>query len=76
MWFLKTVYPRLTLGKISGIRQMGRWPPILDPYRQPLLSNKDGDGDGYENVTKKVNSRCFKLYRGYSISFTTSNVGK
>ena len=31
------VYPRLTLGKISGIRQMGRWPPILDPYRQPLL---------------------------------------
>ena len=39
MWFLKTVYPRLTLGKISGIRQMGHWPPILNPYRQPLLTN-------------------------------------
>ena len=34
------------------------------------LSNDDG-----ENVTKKVNSRCFKLYRAYSISFNSSNVG-
>ena len=37
------------------------------------LSNKDGDG--YENVTKKVLSRCFKRYRAYSISFYLSNVG-
>ena len=37
IWFLKIVYPRLTLGKISEICQMGRWPPILDPFRQPLL---------------------------------------
>ena len=34
---LKTVCPRVSLGKISGICQMGRWPPILDPHRQPLL---------------------------------------
>ena len=38
------------------------------------LSNKDGDG--YENVTQKVNSRSFKLYRAYFISFNSSNVGK
>ena len=25
----------------------------------------------YENVTFKVNSRCFKLYRSYSISFNS-----
>ena len=29
------------------------------------------DGDGYENVTLKVNSRCFKLYRTYSISLNS-----
>ena len=33
------------------------------------------DGDGYENVTWKVNSRCFKLYCAYSISFNSSKVG-
>ena len=33
------------------------------------------DGDGYENVTLKVNSRSFKLYRTYSISFNSSNIG-
>ena len=38
------------------------------------LSNDDGDG--YENVTGKVNSRCLKLYRAYFISFNSSNVGK
>ena len=32
------------------------------------------DGDGYENVTEKVNSACFQLYRAYSISFNSSNV--
>ena len=36
------------------------------------LSNNDGDG--YENVTEKVNSRCLKRYRAYSISFNLSYV--
>ena len=27
-----------------------------------------------KNVTQKVNSRCFKLYRAYSMSFISSNV--
>ena len=26
----------------------------------------DNDGDGYDNVTYKVKSRCLKLYRAYS----------
>ena len=43
IWLLKIVYPRLTFGKISGIRQMGRWPPILDPYRQPLLRTRSSE---------------------------------
>ena len=44
------------------------------------LYNDDGGGDGYgygyENVTYKVNSRCLKLDRTYSISLNSSNVGK
>ena len=38
------------------------------------LSNNDGNS--YENVTEKANSRCLKLYRVYSISFNSSNAGK
>ena len=33
------------------------------------------DGNGIENVSQKVNSRCFKLYRSYCNSFNSSNVG-
>ena len=32
-------------------------------------------GDGWKKVTVKVNSRCFKPYRAYSIFFSSSNVG-
>ena len=42
----------------------------------PLGSLRNDDGDGYENVTEKVNLRCLKLYRAYSIAFNSSNVGK
>ena len=38
------------------------------------LSNNDSDS--YENVPWKVNSRCLRLYRAYSISFNLSNVDK
>ena len=31
------------------------------------LKISNNDGDGYENVTYKVNSRCLKRYRAYSI---------
>ena len=48
-----------------------RRPRIL---RSLLGSLGNNDGDGYENVTQKVKSRCFKLYRAYSFSFNSSNV--
>ena len=32
------------------------------------LSNNDGDGHGYENVTEKVNLLCLKPYLAYSVS--------
>ena len=40
------------------------------------LTLSNNDSDGYENVTQKVNSRYFKLYRAYSNSFNLSDVGK
>ena len=36
---------------------------------------RDGDVDGNEKVTEEVNSSWFKLYRAYSISFNSSDVG-
>ena len=44
------------------------------PFKQLLGSLSNDDGDRYENVTEKANSRCFKLYRAYYISFNLSNV--
>ena len=38
------------------------------------LSNNDGDV--YESVTQKLNSRYFKLYRAYSNLYNSSNFGK
>ena len=38
-------------------------------------SSSNNEGDGYENNTIKVNSRCFKLYRTFSISLNSPNVG-
>ena len=54
--------------------------PTLRPPPPPMVygmgSLSDNDGDGYERVTEKVNSRYFKLYRAYSTSFNSSNVGE
>ena len=51
--------------------------PVNGPLSlEPSVGNlSNNDDDDYENVTWKVNSRCFKLYRAYSISFNSSNVG-
>ena len=46
----------------------------MDASLLALASNNDGDD--YENVTRKVNSRGFKSYRAYSTPFSSSNVGK
>ena len=43
--------------------------------RHRPLGSLSNDVDWYENVTQKVNSRCFKFYRAYSISFNLSNGG-
>ena len=39
-------------------------------------SFRNNDGDGYENVTYKVNSRCLKRNRAYSNSFDMSYAGE
>ena len=41
-----------------------------------IRSLSNDNGNVYENVTYKVNSRCLKLYCNYSISFNSSNVVK
>ena len=46
----------------------------MDAWLLALAS--DHDDDDYENVTGKVNSRGFKLYRAYSTLFSSSNVAK
>ena len=60
-----SIWPRSTCGPV---RRLGFWEQILG-------SLSKNDGDGYEDVTLKVKSGCFKLYRAYSISFNWSNVG-
>ena len=44
--------------------------------RMTFRTLRSEDGDGGENVAKKVNSRCFSLHRDYSKSLTLSNVGE
>ena len=48
---------------------------VLVAFSSLIGSLSNNDGDGYENVTYKVKSRCFKLHRAYSISFDSSNAG-
>ena len=37
------------------------------PFQKTIGSLRNDDGDGYGNVTWKVNLRCLKLYRAYSV---------
>ena len=60
-----SIWPRSTC---EPVRRLGFWEQILGSLRK-------NDGDGYATSLKKVKSRCFKLYRAYSISFNSSNVG-
>ena len=41
-----------------------------------MESLSNNDGESYKRVILKVNSRCFKLYRAYTLSFSLSNAGK
>ena len=52
------------------------WVELESPTQTETLGSLSNNyGDGYEKDTLKVKSRCFKLYRVYSISFSSSNVG-
>ena len=42
---------------------------LFSNYTKAIGSLSNNDGDGYENVTTKVNSPYLKLYHAYSISF-------
>ena len=42
----------------------------------PQLTIAKSSNDGGENVSKKVNSSCFKVFCPYSISFCLSNIGE
>ena len=53
--------------------QISKFP--LPKVVSSFMSLSNDDGDGYENVTQKVNLRCLKLNRPYSISFNSSNFG-
>ena len=45
------------------------------PKNMIIESLNNEGGNGIENVTQKVSSRRFKLYRSYCNSFNSSNVG-
>ena len=47
----------------------------LDKVKSVKMSFSTDDGDG-ENVTIKMNSRFFKLFRVYSSSLEMSNMGE
>ena len=50
------------------------FPPLVDIYRHPLLSNHDGNAK--ENVTLKMTSKYFKVVRDSFNSFNLSNVAE
>ena len=59
------IFPHLCLRSNMG----GIYPE--KPHRATLMN----DGNGTENFTQKVNSRCSKLPRSYYNSFNLSNTG-
>ena len=66
------LYKKMTLNEY--IKSSDLEVSVSGDMLETFISNNDDDD--YENVTQKVNSRCFKLYRAYSILFTLSNFGK
>ena len=58
--------------------------PRGESFRHIKVREREGNNREFKqqrrwrlrNVTLKVSSRCFKLYRTYSISFSSSNVAK
>ena len=66
----------LTRTPTKLVNRLGRWPTRNNPSLWVKIGSlSNNEGDGYENRAKKVNSRYFKLYRAYSNSSDSSNVG-
>ena len=61
---------------IQEHRRAYSWWNSTLPETLGSLSNYEGNDDGYENVTWKVNPRFFKFCQAYSISFSSLNVGE
>ena len=80
LWSQQLQQPRPRGFSSQAVFYLLRWSSSMQPIKVTVTaligSLSNNDGDGCENVTKEVNPRCFKLYRAYSISFTSSNVGK
>ena len=56
------------------VNDVTNFTPRQIPARaQKIRSSGNNDDDGYENVTLRVHSRCFKIYRAYSISLTSKS---
>ena len=72
-------YPQTTFDSYRLFTQFidsPRYQWLIGLFLLILGSLSNNDGDGYENVTKKVRSRCVKLYRAHFISFISSNLGE
>ena len=85
-WDLRGVMPKNMAAKGGGGRQKniggkgGITKKILSSFAVTAVSViteslSNENGNGIENVTKKVNSRRFKLHRSYCNSFNSSNFG-
>ena len=80
LWSQELQQPRPRGFSSQAVFYLLRWSSSMQPIKVTVTaligSLSNNDGDGCENVTKEVNPRCFKRYPAYSISFTSSNVGK
>ena len=68
--------------KLWGDKQTALWYVMVyfglvnnRPKNFCLYERDNCDGDGNENVTGNVNTRCFALYYPYPISFNSTNAG-
>ena len=72
-------YPQTTFDSYRLFTQFidsPRYQWLIGQFLLILGSLSNNYGDSYENVTKKVRSRCVKLHRTYFISFISSNLGE
>ena len=54
---------------------MAKKPSLVWPWRLACAVGSPNNNDGDGNITQKVKSLCFKLYRDYLLSFNSQDVG-